>query len=235
MRTLLMLTTMAMLSAAATATAAGTPARHQAGDPRDLNPVPEAVAAPVRIAALGDSLTSGHLLPRQEAYPAVLERRLQGGGLAATVLNHGVSSDTTGAALRRLDAALADQPQILIVALGANDGLRGVPVAQVRANLEQIIERATAQGAAVLLCGMEALPLYGWQYTVDFHNLFPSLAAKYKLPLVPFLLNGVLGNLDLMTTDGVHPNAAGAQVIAANIWPYLQPMVEAAALSAAAR
>jgi acyl-CoA thioesterase-1 len=110
------------------------------------------------------------------------------------------------------------------VAFGANDGLRGVPVAEMRANLGRIIETAQAGGVSVLLCGMEALPLYGWQYTLDFHQVFPDLAARYQIPLVPFLLNGVLGNPDLMSSDGVHPNAAGAKVLAANIWPQLEPL-----------
>jgi acyl-CoA thioesterase-1 len=142
----------------------------------------------------------------------------------ATVINHGVSGDTSAGGVRRLDAALAEQPQILIVAFGANDGLRGVPVSQVRANLERIISIAQARGVAVLLCGMEALPLYGWQYTVDFHQLFPDVASKYNVPLVPFMLNGVLGNPDLMTSDGVHPNAAGARMIAENILPYVKEL-----------
>ncbi len=111
------------------------------------------------------------------------------------------------------------------MALGANDGLRGVPVAQVRANLERILDGAQSRGVRVLLVGMDALPLYGWQYTVDFHNLFPALAAKYQVPLVPFMLNGVLGNADLMSSDGIHPNAAGARAIAGNIWPYLRQML----------
>jgi acyl-CoA thioesterase-1 len=180
--------------------------------------------APVRIVALGDSLTSGHRLPRQEAYPALLEGALKDEGIPATVINHGVSGDTSTGGLRRLQAALDDRPDVLIVALGVNDGLRGVPVAQVRRNLEQIIETAQAQGVTVLLCGMEALPLYGWQYTVDFHNLYAELADKYKVPLVPFILMNVIGNADLMSRDGVHPNAAGARVIAANILPHVLPL-----------
>jgi acyl-CoA thioesterase-1 len=187
----------------------------------------QTAAAPVRhtIVALGDSLTSGHRLDKAEAYPALLEAELRAAGLTGTVINHGVNGDTTAGGARRLEDALAEQPTILIVALGANDGLRGVPVAQVRANLERILEGAQAQGIRVLLVGMDALPLYGWQYTIDFHNLFPALAAKYKVPLVPFMLNGVFGNPDLMSPDGIHPNAAGARVIARNIWPYLQAMV----------
>jgi acyl-CoA thioesterase-1 len=181
---------------------------------------------PLTIVAFGDSLTSGNRLPRREAYPAQLEAALRADGVAANVINRGVSGETSAGGVRRLDAVLAEQPQMLIVAFGANDGLRGVPVAQLRANLETIIGTAQARGIAVLLCGMEALPLYGWQYTVDFHNLFPAVAAKYHVPLVPFLLNGVLGNPDLMSADGVHPNASGAHAIAETIRPYVERMAQ---------
>ena len=187
----------------------------------------------LRIVALGDSLTSGHGLGRNHAYPAVLEASLREAGLPAAVVNHGVSGDTTAGGVRRLEAALADKPQILIVALGANDGLRGVPVATVRRNLEQIIGGAQARGISVLLCGMDALPLYGWQYTVDFHNLYPELAKKYGVPLVPFLLTGVVANQTMLLPDMIHPNIAGAKAIASNIWPYLQPLAAALAVASA--
>jgi acyl-CoA thioesterase-1 len=111
------------------------------------------------------------------------------------------------------------------VALGVNDGLRGVPVPQVRRNLETIVEGAQARGITVLLCAMEALPFYGWQYTVDFHNMYTELADKYELSLVPFLMMNLLGNPDLMSTDGLHPNAAGARVMASTILPYLRPLM----------
>ena len=184
-------------------------------------------AASLKIVAFGDSLTSGHRLARREAYPAVLESSLRAAGLPFEVVNFGVSGDTTSGALRRLDAALAEQPRILIVAFGANDGLRGVPVATVRSNLDQIVSTAKTRGVDVLLCGMEALPLYGFQYSLDFHSVFPSVAAKYNVPFVPFLLTGVLGNPDLMTRDNIHPNAAGARVMAATVFEYLRPMAEA--------
>ena len=218
MRMLLMLT----LAAAVAAPSGGAVAR--AADGRQSGRADAAAVQPLRIVALGDSLTSGHRLPAADAYPALLEADLQLAGVPALVLNHGVNGDTTGGALRRLDAALAEAPHILIVALGANDGLRGVPVAQVRSNLERIIEQAQARGVSVLLVGMEALPLYGWQYTIDFHHVFPALAEKFGVPLVPFMLNGVLGNPDLMSRDGIHPNAAGARAIAANIFPHLRPL-----------
>jgi acyl-CoA thioesterase I len=186
-------------------------------------------ATSLNIVALGDSLTSGHGMNRTQAYPALLERTLHSAGLPFRVLNHGVSGDTTAGGVRRLGAALDERPHILIVALGANDGLRGVPVSDVRRNLGQIIETAQGRGISVLLCGMEAFPIYGWQYSADFHRVYPDLAAKYNVPLVPFLLEGVVGNQVMLLPDLVHPNAAGAQAIAHNIWPYLQPLAAAVA------
>jgi acyl-CoA thioesterase-1 len=183
-----------------------------------------------KVVAFGDSLTSGHGLSPDQAYPAVLDRMLGAANLPFVVVNHGVSGDTSGGALSRLEAALAEQPDIMIVALGANDGLRGVPVAQVRRNLETIIESARARDIRVLLCGMDALPLHGWEYTLAFHRIFPELAAKYDVPLVPFLLTGVIGNQEMLLPDFVHPNAAGAAQMARTIWPYLQPLAAAFAV-----
>jgi acyl-CoA thioesterase-1 len=181
-------------------------------------------SVPLRIVAFGDSLTSGHRLPQGDAYPAVIQKKLKAAGLPFTIINHGVSGDTTSRALRRLDRALAEKPQIVIVELGVNDGLRGVPVPEIKANLETIIAAAQEQGAVVLLCAMEALPLNGWQYTIAFHQMYEELAMKYGVPMVPFLMNGVLGNRDLIGDDGVHPNAAGARYIAETVWEYLLPM-----------
>ena len=189
--------------------------------------IPTAPSPRLRIVALGDSLTSGHGIGRERAYPALLERSLRDAGLPFTVVNHGVSGDTTAGGVRRLNAALDEQPQILILALGANDGIRGVPTAEVRRNLDEIVERAKARGVSVLLCGMEAFPIYGWQYTIDFHRVYPDVAAKHDVPLVPFILHGVVGNSALLLPDLIHPNAAGARTIAENIWPHLQPMAAA--------
>jgi len=167
--------------------------------------------------------------PLEQAFPAALERRLRAQGLPFRVVNHGVSGDTTSDGVRRLKAALAEQPEILILALGANDGLRGVPVATVRSNLEAIIEAAQTANVKVLLCGMDALPLRGLEYTMQFHRLYGELSAKHHIPLVPFMLAGVIGNQDMLQPDLVHPNAAGAAKIAGNIWPYLQPLAAGAA------
>jgi acyl-CoA thioesterase-1 len=180
--------------------------------------------APVKIVAFGDSLTSGHRLPSKDAYPSVLQAKLKEAGLPVAVVNFGVSGDTTTRALRRLDAALAERPQIMVVELGANDGLRGVPVPVVKANLEKIISAAQAQNIEIVLCAMEALPLQGWQYTIAFHQMYEDLAATHGVTLVPFLMNGVLGNPDLISDDGVHPNAAGARYIAETIFEYVFPL-----------
>jgi acyl-CoA thioesterase-1 len=183
-----------------------------------------AKSAPVKIVTFGDSLTSGHRLPPKDAYPSVLQAKLKDAGLPTTVVHYGVSGDTTTRALRRLDAALAEHPQIMVVELGVNDGLRGVPVPVVKANLEKIITAAQAQNIEVVLCAMEALPLQGWQYTIAFHQMYENLAATYGVTLVPFLMNGVLGNPDLIADDGVHPNAAGARYIAETIFEYVLPL-----------
>jgi acyl-CoA thioesterase-1 len=141
------------------------------------------------------------------------------------VVNEGVSGDTTADALRRFDRILAANPQVLIVALGANDGLAGVPIDTIRHNLSTIIDRAKQQGARVLLCGMETPPTHGFDYSMAFHSLYPQLAQQYKVSLMPFLLAGVIGRPDLNLEDGFHPNAAGARRIAENMWPYLEPLL----------
>ena len=192
-------------------------------------PAPQAPSATRTIVAFGDSLTSGHGLPLEQTFPAALERRLRAQDLPFRVINHGMSGDTTSDGVRRLPAALAERPEILILALGANDGLRGVPVATVRSNLETIIEGAQTANVKVLLCGMDALPLHGFEYTIEFHRLYGELSAKYDTPLVPFMLAGVIGNQDMLQPDLIHPNAAGAAKIAGNIWPYLQPLAASAA------
>lgn len=177
------------------------------------------------IVCFGDSLTSGHGIGAAASFPSVLQDKIRQAGLDYQVINSGVARATSGDALARLDVALRGNPRVLVVALGANDGLRGVPVAQVKANLSRIIEAAQARGVAVLLCGMEALPIYGWDYTMTFHNAFVELAARYKVPLVPFILMDLIGNPSMMQPDRAHPNAAGARAIAEKIWPYLHPML----------
>ena len=180
---------------------------------------------PPIVVALGDSLTEGPGISQSQAYPARLEQRLRSEGYPHEVLNRGVSGDTSADALLRLDAALVPNTRVLIVALGANDGLRGVPVAEVRTNIAAIIEEAQRRELRVLLCGMEAPPLRSVQYSLEFHDIFPDLAQRYGVPLMPFLLADVLGDPALNLLDAFHPNAAGHRRIADNMWPYLEPLL----------
>jgi acyl-CoA thioesterase-1 len=171
-------------------------------------------------------LTSGHGIGASASFPSVLQQKIDREGFDYTVINAGVSRDTSTQALQRLDVALAGDVRILILAVGANDGLRGIPVAQVRQNLTRIIEIAQARKVSVILCGMEALPIYGLSYTQAFHGLYEELASQYRIPLVPFVMMNVLGNPQLVLPDHIHPNASGARAIADTIWPYLQPLLK---------
>jgi len=185
------------------------------------------VAGRPRIAVLGDSLTAGLGVARAASYPALLQERLDAAGLDFEVVNAGVSGDTSAGGLARLDWALDGDVRILIVALGGNDGLRGLPAEELQGNLAQIIERGQARGITVILAGMEAPPNYGRDYIVSFHKVYPALAAKYRVALVPFLLQGVAGDETLNQRDGIHPTAAGARIVADNVWAVLKPIAEA--------
>jgi acyl-CoA thioesterase I len=182
-------------------------------------------SARTRVVVLGDSLASGRGIGTDHAFPAVLQQKLDDDGLEFEMVNAGVSGDTSSRALQRYERVLDGNVRVLVLELGANDGLRGVSVAQVKDNLGRIIEAAQARGISVLLCGMEALPIRGWDYTVKFHNAYGELAKKYDVPLVPFILMNVISNPELMQPDRAHPNAAGARAIADNIWPYLKPLL----------
>lgn len=188
----------------------------------------EASASPARprIVVLGDSLTAGLGLAPTEAYPHVLQQRLIDEGLDYEVVNAGVSGDTSAGGLSRLDWALEGDVRVLIVALGGNDALRGLPPDELKRNLSQIIERAQARNITVVLAGMEAPPNYGRDYAREFRDVFPALAKEYHVPLVPFLLDGVGGVRRLNQRDGIHPTAEGARILADNVWTVLKPIVE---------
>jgi acyl-CoA thioesterase I len=194
----------------------------------ESEPSPLAVdpSAP-RVVVLGDSLTAGLGLSPRQAYPTVLQDRILEAGLKYTIVNAGVSGDTSAGGLTRLDWALSGDVRVLLVALGGNDGLRGLPVAQLTRNLSEIIERAQARNVSVILAGMEAPPNYGFDYVASFHKVYPELARKYHVTLVPFLLEGVGGKADLNQADGIHPTAAGARIVADNVWTVLKPALEA--------
>ena len=179
-----------------------------------------------KIVVLGDSLTAGLGLAVRDSYPSVLQERLKTQGLNFEVVNAGVSGDTSAGALSRLDWSLQGEVRVLIVALGGNDGLRGLPPDQLQQNLAQIIERAQARHIEVILAGMEAPPNYGREYIVSFHKVYPALAKRYGVALVPFLLRGVAGTETLNQADGIHPTAAGARIVADNVWAVLKPVAE---------
>jgi acyl-CoA thioesterase-1 len=196
----------------------------RAGAPPPGTPPPRSAESRPRIVVLGDSLTAGLGLAPGEAYPALLQRRLKDRGLEFEIVNAGVSGDTSAGGLSRLDWALEGDVRILIVALGGNDGLRGLPPEQLQANQAQIIERAQARHLEVILAGMEAPPNYGREYVVSFHKVYPALATRYRLTLVPFLLQGVAGTEKLNQPDGIHPTATGARIVADNVWAALEPV-----------
>jgi len=177
------------------------------------------------IVAFGNSLTAGQGVDPALNYPSVLQKKIDDGGYAYKVLNLGVSGDTSGQGLNRLDAIIDLKPAIVIVELGANDGLRGIPAEVTKQNLAAIIERLQGAGAAVVLAGMRVPPNYGPQYTVAFRDIFRDLAKKYHTPLVPFFLEGVGGNAALNQDDGIHPTAEGYIIIVENVWKVLQPLL----------
>jgi acyl-CoA thioesterase I len=188
----------------------------------------QAASAP-RIVALGDSLTSGHGIGAAQAYPVFLQAQLAAAGYNYQVVNAGLSGDTSTGAVRRLTQALRGDVRILIVAIGANDGLRGVPVATVKSNLVRIVETAHARGISVVLCGMQALPNFGREYSLAFYEAYRDVAAQFRVSFVPFLLQDVITNPAMLLPDRAHPNPAGARRIADNIWPYLEVVVRALA------
>jgi acyl-CoA thioesterase-1 len=180
------------------------------------------------VAVLGDSLTAGFGVAAEEAFPALLQARLAREGYDYRVVNAGVSGDTTAGGLRRVDWVLRAKPEVVIVALGANDGLRGQSPGAMGENLEAIIARLTAAGARVLLAGMRMPPNYGADYTREFAATFAGVARRARVPLMPFLLEGVAADPRFLQPDGIHPNAAGHRIIADRLWPYLRPLLEPA-------
>jgi acyl-CoA thioesterase-1 len=179
------------------------------------------------ILCLGDSLTEGYGLAPEHAYPSVLERRLHAAGQRGTrVLNGGISGSTSASAVSRLEWQLRAAPDILILALGGNDGLRGLDLAATRRNLSAAIELAKGRGVRVVLAGMKLPPNYGPAYTGDFERLFPELAAEHDVALIPFLLEGVAARPGLNLPDGIHPNAEGYLRVAENVLEVLLPMLE---------
>ena len=177
------------------------------------------------IVCFGDSLTAGLGVDPALNYPSVLERRLNAAGHRYRVINAGISGDTTGGGLARLDTILAWRPRIVVLELGANDGLRGLPVETTRANLDQILTGLIAAGAKVVLAGMTLPPNYGPDYIRGFERVFVELAANHKAVRIPFVLQDVAARPDRMLSDGLHPNAAGYQIVAGHVLRSLEPLL----------
>jgi len=217
----------------ATAIAASTPAP----------PAPEPAASPVArgprrepvVVFLGDSLTAGLGLSSEEAWPTLLTEQLEKAGTPIHAVNAGVSGDTSAGGLRRLAWLLRQRPDVVVVELGANDGLRGQPLAGVEANLREIVVKSRAAGARVLLLGLRVPPSLGGDYARQFAELYPRLARELDVPLVPFLLEGVAGNPDLNQPDGIHPNAEGEKRVAAVVRPHLERLLSETQAAPAAR
>jgi acyl-CoA thioesterase-1 len=182
-------------------------------------------ATPVKIVALGDSLTAGYGLPDQDGFVPRLQAALAGKGIAAEIENAGVSGDTASDGLARLDWSVPQGTGAVIVELGANDMLRGIKPEVTREALDAILKRLTQRHIAVLLCGMRAAPNLGAEYGQAFERIYPELAAKYGVLLYPFFLDGVAADLKLTQRDGMHPNAAGVDVIVTRILPAVEELV----------
>ncbi len=177
---------------------------------------------------LGDSLTAGLGLAQEEAFPALIEARLKAAGRPWKVVNAGISGDTTAGGAARLDWVYRQKVDVLFVCLGANDGLRGLPVAETERNLRLILDRARKEGTRVLLAGIQLPENYGSAYRTAFARIYPRLAQEYHIPLLPFLLDGVAMDPSLNQADGIHPNAEGARRVADHVWTALDPLLQPA-------
>jgi acyl-CoA thioesterase-1 len=199
----------------------------QPGNPGDrVVPTPSAGGTPT-IVFLGTSITAGLGLDPEQAYPAVIQRKLDSAGLDYQVINAGVSGETSAGALTRIDWILRQAPAVLVIETGANDGLRGQPPETVRANIQAIIDRTRAASptTSVILAGMQALPNLGRAYVQRFIALYPELAAKNRIRLIPFILGGVGGVDSLNQADGIHPTPRGQEIVAENVWQILEPVL----------
>lgn len=187
---------------------------------------PAGGAARPRIVFLGDSLTAGYGLAKEESVPSLIQARLRSEGYPYDVVNAGVSGDTSAGGLSRLDWSLEGDVRILVLELGANDGLRGLPVANMKRNLTEIISRAQSRGIKVVLTGMEAPPNFGAAYTAEFRQVYRELSKLPDVTFMPFYLEGVAGIPHLNIADGMHPNAEGARIIERAVWETIEPLLE---------
>ena len=189
---------------------------------------PDSARSEPTILVLGNSIAAGYGLTKAEAFPALLQNKIDSLGWQMNVVNAGLSGETTAGGLRRLDWLLRRPVDVLVIELGGNDGLRGTPLDATRRNLAAIIDTARAQypDVRILLAGMQIPPNLGAQYTQQFRALYPALAEEKNVKLVPFLLEGVGGRPALNQSDGIHPTAEGQRLVAENVWTALKPMLQ---------
>jgi acyl-CoA thioesterase-1 len=220
----------ASLAAAACSSNEAASARESTPPPPSAVPAQTPARAPAsthpRIVFLGDSLTAGYGLNVEQSVPSLVQKHLDAEGYKYEVVNAGVSGDTSAGGLRRLEWSLDGDVRILVLELGANDGLRGLPVAEMKRNLKTIIQAARKRDIDVLLTGMEAPPNYGVAYTSEFRRVFRDVASEERVAFMPFYLYEVAGIPTLNIADGIHPNPAGARIVEANLWRSLKPLVE---------
>ena len=190
-------------------------------------PPAQVLSGKPKIVAFGDSLTAGFGLAEKESYPYLLQEKLNAEGYGYEVVNAGVSGDTSLGGLERIDWVLEmEKVEVLVLELGANDLLRGVPVARMKENLDKIIRKAKAKNVKVLLCGMLAPPSVGADYQRDYTNVFPDLAEEHKVEFLPFILERIALDKKLNQADGIHPNAEGAKIMTENVYKELKPMLK---------
>lgn len=215
----------------------GTPAVSDAAATDSAAAAPEATGAPVRVVFVGTSLTAGLGLDPDSAYPARIQRKADSAGLAVTVVNAGVSGETSAGALRRIDWVLREPADLIVLETGANDGLRALRVDSTRANLEGIVRRirSALPSSRVVLMQMEAPTNLGPRYTTEFRAMFRSVAAAEGIGIAPFLLDSVAGVARLNQPDGVHPNDAGERIVADNVWRAIEPVLREMAARVDAR
>jgi len=195
--------------------------------PRSVAPAGSAATASrPRIVFLGDSLTAGYGLAQEQSIPSLIQQRLRDEGYDYDVVNAGVSGDTSAGGLSRLEWSLEGDVKVLVVELGGNDGLRGLPAASMKRNLAEIITRAKRRGIQVVLTGMEAPRNWGPQYVAEFRRVFSDLAKEHDVAFMPFFLEGVAVDARLNLPDGIHPNPEGARIVAGNVWRILEPLLE---------
>ncbi|MDR8390534.1 arylesterase [Aliifodinibius sp. S!AR15-10] len=181
-----------------------------------------------RILFFGDSITAGNGVNKDEAFPALIQEKVDSLGWDFNVQNGGLSGETSAGGLRRIDWMLQQPVDVFVLELGGNDGLRGIEVKATKENLQKIIERVQSKypDARIILAGMQVPPNLGQQYTRDFKQMYADLAEKYNLPFIPFILEGAALDPDLMQNDDIHPNAKGHEIVAENVWEVLKPVLQ---------